>query len=96
MGTGITFGAAELYPGLSADGVELVPEIVPLLPLFRHSAPAPWTEERLKIFTADARRFVNAGDSKYDVIMADLFHPARDGAGSLYTVEHFQAIRRRG
>ena len=31
----------------------------------------------------------------YDVIVGDLFHPARDGAGSLYTVEHFQAIRAR-
>jgi spermidine synthase len=31
--------------------------------------------------------------SQYDVIIADLFHPARDGAGSLYTVEHFSAIR---
>ena len=92
LGTGITFGAAELYPGLSADGVELVPEIVPLLPLFRRAADGPLDQERLKVFTADARRFVNAGDNKYDVIMADLFHPARDGAGSLYTVEHFQAI----
>ena len=29
------------------------------------------------------------------MIVADLFHPARDGAGSLYTLEHFQAIRER-
>ena len=95
LGTGITFGATALYPGLEADGVELVPEIVPLLPLFRRAAEGPPDQQRLKVFTADARRFVNAGDNKYDVIMADLFHPARDGAGSLYTVEHFQAIRSR-
>ena len=47
----------------------------------------------LHLKVADARRFVNASRNKYDVIVADLFHPARDGAGSLYTVEHFQAIR---
>jgi spermidine synthase len=29
------------------------------------------------------------------VIVADLFHPARDGAGALYTREHFQAMRQR-
>jgi spermidine synthase len=29
------------------------------------------------------------------VIVADLFHLARDGAGTLYTVEHFEAIRSR-
>ena len=75
--------------------MELVPEIVPLLPLFRRTADDLLGQKRLKIFVADARRFVNATDNKYDVIVADLFHPARDGAGSLYTVEHFQAIRAR-
>jgi spermidine synthase len=29
------------------------------------------------------------------VIVADLFHPARSGAGSLYTVEHFAAVKAR-
>jgi spermidine synthase len=29
------------------------------------------------------------------VIVADLFHPARDGEGFLYTREHFRAIRQR-
>ncbi len=30
-----------------------------------------------------------AATARYDVIVADNFHPARSGAGSLYTVEHF-------
>jgi spermidine synthase len=93
LGTGTTLGAAALYPRLQADGVELIPEIVPLLPLFRRTTGHLPGQKRLKIFVADARRFVHATDRKYDVIVADLFHPARDGAGSLYTVEHFQAIR---
>jgi spermidine synthase len=44
---------------------------------------------------ADARRFVRASTQRYDVVIADLFHPARDGAAGLYTREHFQAIRDR-
>lgn len=44
---------------------------------------------------ADARRFVTADRKAYDVIVADLFHPSRDGAGYLYTLEHFQAVKRR-
>ena len=95
LGTGATFDAAALYPGLQADGVELVPEIVPLLPLFRRTTEDLPAQKRLKVFVADARRFVNCTDKTYDVIVGDLFHPARDGAGSLYTVEHFQAIRAR-
>ncbi len=44
---------------------------------------------------ADARRFIRASTNRYDVIVGDVFHPARPGAGALYTVEHFQAIRSR-
>ena len=36
---------------------------------------------------------ISASSQTYDVIIADLFHPARDGAGSLYTIEHFAAVR---
>ena len=50
---------------------------------------------RQTIVTADARRYVRAVDEQYDVIVADLFHPARDGSGSLYTLEHFEAVRAR-
>ena len=94
LGTGITFAAAAEHPELSADGVELVPEIVDALPQFA-SANAGLNSPRLTVHTADARRFVKTIDKGYDVIVADLFQPARDGSGSLYTREHFAAIRDR-
>jgi spermidine synthase len=93
LGTGATFAAAADYPGLEAEGVELIPEIMPLLHYFVKSTGEFSQYPSLHLKVADARRFVNASRNKYDVIVADLFHPARDGAGSLYTVEHFQAIR---
>ena len=95
LGTGITFGAASLHPNLKADGVELVPEIIAVLPQFEPFNFSPARNPQLKLHIADARRFVRSTDERYDVIVADLFHPARDGAGSLYTLEHFQAIRQR-
>jgi spermidine synthase len=52
-------------------------------------------DNRLRIHVADARRFITRATNGYDVIVADLFHPARDGAGTLYTREHFRAIRDR-
>lgn len=93
LGTGLTFAATADHPGLAADGVELVPEVVDVMPLFA-GATGDLTAHggRLRVHAADARRFVSAGPGKYDVVVADLFHPARDGAGSLYTVEHFQAV----
>jgi spermidine synthase len=95
LGTGITLGAASLYSGLQSDGVELVPEVVDAMPQFAPENLSPERQPALKVFVADARRFVRATGARYDVIVADLFHPARDGAGSLYTLEHFRAIRQR-
>ena len=95
LGTGITFGAAGLHPNLESDGVELVPEVAAAMPWFEPFNRAPGRNPALKLHIADARRFIRATDDRYDVIVADLFHPARDGAGSLYTLEHFQAARHR-
>ncbi len=95
LGTAITFAAAGEYEDLQADGVELLPEVVALLDHFRPDNAAALDSPQLRVITADARRFVAAADRTYDVIVADLFHPALDGAASLYTVEHFAALRGR-
>ena len=67
--------------------------MVELLPWFADppatSGPGP------RITVADARRYVAADTNRYDVIVADLFHPALDGSGALYTIEHFDAVRKR-
>jgi len=91
-GTGISFASMGTHPGVASDGVELVPEIVGMRGEFApHNAPGAGQ----RIHVADARRFVRASTTEYDVVIADLFHPARDGAGGLYTREQFQAIRAR-
>lgn len=93
LGTGITLGAAGLHTNVVSDGVELLPEVVAMMPEFAPYNDAVRTNKNLKIFVADARRFVQVATNLYDVVVGDLFHPARDGAGSLYTREHFQAVR---
>ncbi len=91
--TGITAAGATAYPNLQVDSVELVPEVVAAMPAFApENSAAPG---RLRQFTADARRFVRTTTNRYDVIVADLFHPARDGAGALYTREHFAGVKER-
>lgn len=96
VGTGATLAAGARHPRLRVDGVELLPEVLALIPEF----PAVERDlrdaaSRLDLVEADARRFVRATGTRYDVIVADNFHPAKDGAGLLYTREHFQAIRAR-
>lgn len=95
LGTGITFQAAQYYPDLHSTGVELVPEMLPLMKEFGVDVDGSHWGKKPRILAADARRFIVADNSQYDVIIAEVFHPSRDGAGSLYTVEHFQAIDER-
>jgi len=95
LGTGITASSAAEDPTLQVDAVELLPEVIAasahFTDVFLDGAPNP----RLHLMTADARRYVRASDLRYDVIVSDNFHPARSGSGSLYTVEHFEAVRSR-
>lgn len=94
-GTGITLGAASAYPSLEAEGVELVPEVLEMMRHFEPENEGPLPKAGVQLHAADARRFVRTTTNRYDVIVADLFHPAHDGAGFLYTREHFQAVRQR-
>jgi len=92
VGTGATLVGGGQMPGVTVHGVELSPEVVELLPWFANPAVAgPVT----RVTVADARRYVAADTGQYDVIIADLFHPALDGSGALYTTEHFAAVRKR-
>ena len=91
VGTGATLAGAASVPGVEATGVELIPEVVHLLPWFRQPGAPPLPP----VVQTDARRFVAAALSRYDVIVADLFHPALDGSGSLYTSGHFAAVKER-
>jgi spermidine synthase len=95
LGTGATLSAAGEHRGLTADGVELVPEVVESFPLFARSAPMLGRNSDLHVHVADARRFVRAAGDRYDVVIADLYHPSVEGSGALYAREHFAAIRAR-
>jgi spermidine synthase len=93
VGTGVTSMAAAGDSSLHVDAVELLPEVIEASAHFtrlfddtHHSRP--------HVMAADARRFVRASRERHDVIVSDNFHPARSGSGSLYTVEHFQAVHR--
>ena len=95
LGTGATFAAADTHPDLSATAVELLPELLPMLRHFGMSETDFAEHPELSVVAADARRFVASSRDTFDVIIADVFHPARDGAAALYSREHFAAIRAR-
>lgn len=93
LGTGATMGAAMDMSDAEADGVELIPQVLPLLHHFSKLNGDLEKRPHASLHAADARRFVTAADTTYDFILADLFHPGIDGAGALYSAEHFAAVR---
>nr|WP_246434769.1 fused MFS/spermidine synthase [Quisquiliibacterium transsilvanicum] len=95
LGTGVTAAAAAADPTLKVDAVELLPEVADAAGLFVPGLREPGIQGAPRVLIADARRFVRAGATRYDVVVADLFHPARSGSAALYTVEHFAAVRQR-
>jgi spermidine synthase len=95
LGTGITAASAAEDPTLQVDAVELLPEVIAASAQFAPSVADGTAYARLHVQATDARRYVRTSDRQYDVIVSDNFHPARSGSGSLYTVEHFAAVRER-
>jgi spermidine synthase len=95
VGTGATAAYAARAPGLQVDAVELVPEVLEATPVFLERLFPNEQIAGLTLLSADARRFVKASPQRYDLIIADNFHPARSGSAALYTVEHFRAVQGR-
>jgi spermidine synthase len=95
LGTGLTSSSATLQPNLQVDVVELVPEVIDAAAHFESAYSSNADRSRMHTMSADARRFIRTSEQRYDVIVADNFHPARSGSASLYTVEHFEAVRQR-
>ncbi len=93
LGTGVTASSAAEDPTLQVDAVELLPEVIAASSHFTRAFASDQPGARLHPIAADARRFIRTTPSRYDVIVADNFHPARSGSGSLYSVEHFRAVQ---
>jgi spermidine synthase len=93
VGTGTTMGVVADYPFQEVEAVEIVREVKEILPWFEEHNLSVLKDNRLKFHLADARRFVNSSPKTYDFILVDLFHPARDGAGMLFSKENFELLR---
>lgn len=94
MGTGITAGAALAHPVATVTVTELLPQAV----RGAREHFAPWAgglfeDPRADLIVEDGRTVLAGSESRYDVVIGDLFLPWKRGVGSLYTVEMFRAAR---
>jgi spermidine synthase len=95
LGTGVTASSAAEDAQLQVEAVELLPEVIDASAHFTSAFTRDGTATRLRTVAADARRHVRMSSQRYDLVVADNFHPARSGSGALYTVEHFRAVGER-
>ncbi len=96
MGTGITAGAALLFPVEEVVVAEILPEVIELARTYFE----PWTEglftdPRVTIYADDGRNLLARSSRSYDLIISDLFTPWKAGTGNLYTREHFETAGNR-
>jgi spermidine synthase len=61
---------------------------------------APWLEglfddPRVEVLAEDGRAWLAASRERFDVVVSDIFQGFEAGIGSLYTREHFRAVRAR-
>lgn len=92
--TGISASALAREPLERLVLVELMPGVA--------EAAARWfavdnrgvhVDPHTRVVLDDARSFLRATAERFDLVVADLYVPWRAGAGSLYTAEHFAAVR---
>jgi spermidine synthase len=94
--TGISAGAALVHPIEELVLVELVPGVARAAARFFGDANrGVYADPRTRVVLDDARNFLRATRRRFDLVIADLFVPWHAGAGSLYTREHFTAVRER-
>jgi spermidine synthase len=94
MGTGITAGAALDHPLDRLTVAELVPEVVDLAR--RHfAAPARglFEDPRVRLVVDDGRHVLRHAQTRYDVVVGDLFFPWQPGTAYLYTREHLESVK---
>lgn len=104
LGTGISAGAAlsPEFPDVErVVATELVPEVVTAAKQYiadykgRDLTHGLFTDPRATILIEDGRHHLRVTDETYDMINADLFLPYRRGAGSLYSLDHYNTAKRR-
>ena len=96
LGTGSTAGWLAAVPGIEqVDVAELEPavlEVARRCAAVNHDA---LSNPKVNVIIGDAREILLASSRTYDVIFSEPSNPYRAGISSLFTVEFYEAVRRR-
>jgi spermidine synthase len=93
LGSGVTLGALENFNISRADVLEINPTVIKANTYFQKENRNALSDSRVKLVVADARNYLIASDSKYDVIISEPSNPWVEGEGFLFTKEFYQIIK---
>ena len=93
LGGGATPGAVARM-NVDVDVVELSPAVVGGSAFFKNINFDLLARPNVRLHVDDGRNFLLMNRKKYDVITADIILPRHAGAGSLYSREYFELVRK--
>ncbi len=96
VATGITAGASLMHDEVgSVTAIELSRLVARACKLrFSRYTQGLFSDPRAQVVVEDGRTYLASCEDRFDVVAGDLFLPWRAGVGRLYSLEHFQAVRR--
>jgi len=95
LGSGVTAGAASLYPNSNITVIELIPEVIEASKLFRHVNSNVLEQPNVRLVIQDAKTFMQLGEQKYDVIIMEPTNPWIAGVAGLFSGEFLADARAR-
>ncbi|MFH1768513.1 MAG: fused MFS/spermidine synthase [Candidatus Omnitrophota bacterium] len=95
MGSGVTLAAVAAYPCRKIHCVELESSVVESARFFKKENRNVLGDQRLRVFTNDARNHLFVEEETYDVIISEPSSPYMAGVANLFTIEQFKLMRKR-
>jgi spermidine synthase len=94
LASGMTAGEVLHYPVEQLDVLEINDQVVKAAELFN-----PWnnhclTDSRARIIVQDGRNHLELTSETYDVIISEPSNPWMAGMANLFTLEHFETVKR--
>lgn len=95
LGSGVTLASALSHPVLSAEAIEISPQVVEAAQWFEAQNGSALQDPRARLIVGDARSHVLLGSKPYDVVISEPSNPWMAGVAALFTQEFLQGVRRR-
>lgn len=93
MGSGVTTGAAALFPGARVTVCEIEPAIVEATRCFERVNHRPLGRDNVEVVIDDGRSFVQGHPGPWDLILSEPSNPWIAGVANLFTEEFYRSAR---